>query len=164
MRAPGSSDAAAGAACVCVCGFGCSEAASGTAPRSPWIASVGCWCPAGYRLSWVPGARQADPGALRKKRVQAQDRSLRHRPQAQTSGAQAACAGLGAKEDSGTLPSPGLTFGPELWTHQQAIRLKRSELQSRGASAHRAPGTAAGGAGSRRSPGKRELDLMLWGT
>lgn len=110
--------APAGAACVCVC----LRVFAGvcvclcvwlrllrTAPRSPWLASVGCWCLAGYRLHWVPGACQADPGALRKKRVQAQDLSLRHRPQAQTSAAQAVCAGLGAKEDSGTLLPPGVT-------------------------------------------------------
>lgn len=100
--------APAGAACVCVCLCVWLRLLR-TAPRSPWLASVGCWCPAGYRLRWVPGARQADPGALRKKRVQAQDLSLRHRPQAQTSAAQAVCAGLGAKEDSGTLPPPGVT-------------------------------------------------------
>lgn len=100
--------APAGAACVCVCLCVWLRLLR-TAPRSPWLASVGCWCPAGYRLRWVPGACQADPGALRKKQVQAQDLSLRHRPQAQTSAAQAVCAGLGAKEDSGTLPPLGVT-------------------------------------------------------
>lgn len=119
--------------------------------------------------SWLqtflgPGARQADLGASRKKHVQAQDLSVCHRPQAQTSGTRAVCAGLGAKEDSGTLPSLGVTLDPELRTQQQAIGLKGSEPQSPGASARRAPGTAEGGAGSRRSPGRRELDLMLWET